>query len=74
MMEIRNIKIITLLVLLTLMSACQTVQPWERGALAKPEMQLDPNNLDAQLRQQVYFSKEASSGSNAAAGGGCGCN
>jgi len=67
-------KLFMLLILLAIQGACQNVQPWERGTLAKPEMQLDPNGLDTQLRQQVYFSKEASSGSNKATGGGCGCN
>ena len=70
----RLIKGATALALLTILGACQNVQPWERGTLAKSEMQLDPQSLNAQLRQQVYFSKEASSGSNKAAGGGCGCN
>jgi len=74
MMKISRIKQVLPLIFLTLLGACQNVQPWERGTLAKSEMQLDPQMLDAQLRAQVYFSKEASSGSNKATGGGCGCN
>jgi len=66
-------KLATLLILFAILGACQNVQPWERGTLAKSEMQLDPQSLGAQLREQVYFSKEASSGSNKVAGGGCGC-
>jgi hypothetical protein len=50
------------------------VQPWERGILAKDEMQWQPDVMDAQLRNQIYASKEASSGGTGAAGGGCGCN
>ena len=45
-----------------------------RGILAKDEMQWDPDVMDSILRNQVYASKEASSGGAGAAGGGCGCN
>ena len=56
------------------LSACQPVQAWERGTLARPEMAIDPDPLAATLDAHVYFSKEASSGGNSASGGGCGCN
>jgi len=55
------------------LAACETVQPWERGTLAKPEMQLS-EGLNSSLFDQVYDSKEASSGGSGAAGAGCGCN
>ena len=54
--------------------ACATVQPWERGRLARPEMQLDPNPVQSGLYEQVYDSKEAASGGTSTAGAGCGCN
>ena len=54
--------------------ACESVQPWQRGKLARPEMQLDPNPLQTSLYEQVYFSKEASRGGMKTAGAGCGCN
>lgn len=57
-----------------LLSACAPVAPWERGTLARPEMQLDPNSLQTDLYEQVYDSKEASSGGMKTAGAGCGCN
>ncbi|MCB1687577.1 MAG: DUF4266 domain-containing protein [Halioglobus sp.] len=50
------------------------MQPWERGILAKEEMQWQTNVSEAQLRNQIYASKEASSGGAGASGGGCGCN
>lgn len=53
---------------------CEAVRPWERGTLARPEMQLEPNPLQASLYEQVYFSKEASRGGTKPAGAGCGCN
>lgn len=53
---------------------CTTVQPWERDVLARPEMSLDANPLDAAIDDHIYFSKEASSGGRGFGGGGCGCN
>jgi len=63
-----------LLVLMGLLCACETVQPWERGTLAKEEMQWQDDIMEANLRDQIHASKEASSGGSGAAGGGCGCN
>jgi Domain of unknown function (DUF4266) len=57
----------------TSLSACSTVQPWERGNLAKPQMALDPYPLQSALRAHNYGSREAAAGGNAAQGGGCGC-
>jgi hypothetical protein len=50
------------------------VQAWERDLLAKEEMALDAEGLDLGLDDHIYFSKEATSGGRAFAGGGCGCN
>jgi hypothetical protein len=59
-----------------LVSGCSSlgVKPWQRDALAREEMRLDANPLDAAIDDHVYFSKEASSGGRSFAGGGCGCN
>jgi hypothetical protein len=54
--------------------ACETVEPWERGALARREMQWAPDAMEISLQAQINASKEASSGGMGAAGGGCGCN
>jgi hypothetical protein len=61
---------------LTQLGACANlgVQPWERDLLAKDEMALDSAGLDLGLDDHIYFSKEATSGGRAFAGGGCGCN
>lgn len=58
------------------LSACSQwgVQPWERELLAKKDMQLVTDSVDAALDDHIYFSKEASSGGASFAGGGCGCN
>ncbi len=52
----------------------QPPQPWEKGALAKSEMKMDKDPLEARFMSHVYFSKEASSGGDGVGGGGCGCN
>ena len=58
------------------LSSCSNlgVQPWERDVLARPEMSLDADPLDAAIDDHIYFSKEASSGGRGFGGGGCGCN
>lgn len=50
------------------------VEPWQRDVLAKPEMQLSGDAVEAALDDHIYFSKEASSGGRGFGGGGCGCN
>lgn len=50
------------------------VRPWQRDLLAREDMQLDGNPVDAAIDDHLYFSKEASSGGRGFAGGGCGCN
>jgi hypothetical protein len=50
------------------------VEPWERDILAKEEMQLTVNPVEAAIDDHIYFSKEASSGGRGFGGGGCGCN
>lgn len=62
------------LALVVLLGGCETVAPWERGTLAREEMQWQQDVMEARLRDQNHTSKEASSGGGGAAGGGCGCN
>lgn len=65
------------LLALTLLTAsvcsCTVVEPWERGKLAKPQMAPTPNSLQSKLRTHVQSSREAATGGDVAAGGGCGC-
>jgi len=69
-------KILIALAALSAVSGCSTlgVQPWERDVLARPEMSLDADPIDAAIDDHIYFSKEASSGGRGFGGGGCGCN
>lgn len=57
-----------------LLSGCVTVQPWDRGTLAREDMQLVSDAMQNSLEDHTYFSKEASSGGRGFGGGGCGCN
>jgi hypothetical protein len=64
-------------VMVVLLSGCATMQPpkpWEKGQLAKPQMQFDADPMNARLADHIYTSKEAGSGGYGVGGGGCGCN
>lgn len=67
-------KLISLCSVLMLLTACSTVEPWERGTLAKDVMAWQPDSLKASLDSHISFSKEGTAGAGRAAGGGCGCN
>lgn len=67
-------KIIFLCLLCLTTVGCATVEPWERGRLAKQEMSFEPDSMQSAFHRHVYFSKEASSGGTSNSGGGCGCN
>lgn len=70
-------KVRPVLILLVIFgSGCSSigVEPWERDILAKDEMQLTSDPVEAATDDHIYFSKEASSGGRGFGGGGCGCN
>jgi Domain of unknown function (DUF4266) len=74
-----TLKQVTFLVVLggaAVASGCTSlgIKPWQRDVLARADMQLGGNPLDAAIDDHLYFSKEASSGGRSFAGGGCGCN
>lgn len=56
------------------LSSCASVKPWQRGTLARSDMQLTSDPVQADIADHIYFSKEASSGGRGFGGGGCGCN
>jgi hypothetical protein len=56
------------------LAACAGVEPWDRDVLARPEMQIVSDPIEAAADEHIYFSKEASSGGQGFGGGGCGCN
>jgi len=70
-------RIATLSLLTLALAGCATFDPpkaWERGNLARPDMQFDYDRLDAKTQQHIYTSKEAANGGYGVGGGGCGCN
>jgi hypothetical protein len=70
----RRIAALCLPLLLVAAAGCAPVRAWERDDLARPDMQWDPDPLEATRRNHVYWSKEASLPGGGAGGGGCGCN
>jgi len=63
-----------LLSIVVVLSGCPAVKPWQRGKLAQPMMQLDPEPEATLLEQHVYQYREGSAGGYGGLGGGCGCN
>ncbi len=53
---------------------CDTVEPWERGALTQYGMTADRDPLDAAMAEHVFYTREAAHGGGSVGGGGCGCN
>ena len=71
-----KLKYLAALAVLILASGCSSrgVEPWERDVLARDDMQLVTDPLEAATDDHIYFGKEASSGGRGFGGGGCGCN
>ncbi len=69
-----DVRIPLLLVLCVALAACAHVEPWQRGTLARRDMQLAPNPALAGLREHLHVSKEAAQGGHRGQRGGCGCN
>ncbi len=67
-------RITLILLIFILLSGCSQVKPWQRGILAKDNMQGGPLEQKLVRDQHILFSKEGASGGGRAAGGGCGCN
>ncbi|MDB4973048.1 MAG: lipoprotein [Myxococcaceae bacterium] len=67
--------LVTALIALTLpLIGCVHVKPYEREYLSRPSM--DPKTETGETRFQAHVreSREGSTASSGAAGGGCGCN
>ena len=75
-MRLKHITILVVLGGAAVAGGCTSlgVKPWQRDVLARADMQLGGNPLDAAIDDHLYFSKEASAGGRSFAGGGCGCN
>lgn len=62
-----------LLAAMTAVVGCSTVEPWQRGNLAKPHMALDNNPIRHAAQAHVISSRQAMPSGGAGEGGGCGC-
>jgi hypothetical protein len=63
-----------MVIALSSLTGCGTVQPWERGTLSDYTMRPDRDPLTDSMREHVYFTRESASGGRGVGGGGCGCN
>jgi len=64
----------TVLLIALGLGGCVTIQPWERGRLAQPDMQFGGAEELAAAEAHATEVREGSAGGFDAAGGGCGCN
>jgi hypothetical protein len=55
-------------------AGCVTVQPYERGRLAQPDMALDQGADLRAGQDHATDYREGSNGGFGGGGGGCGCN
>jgi hypothetical protein len=69
----RYSKGLLLVISILMLQGCASVEPWERGHLAKPQMSLDPYPMLNEMRGHNFGSREAAAGSSSNSGGGCGC-
>jgi hypothetical protein len=72
----RHTRKLVLLVLacVAVWSGCARVAPYERGTLARSDMELGENPDLAAGEEHGLAYREGSSGGGTAKGGGCGCN
>ena len=68
------VKILLSGLLSLLLWGCDTVEPWEKGALAQYTMLPDRDPLEAAMSDHIYYTREAAHGGTGVGGGGCGCN
>jgi Domain of unknown function (DUF4266) len=52
---------------------CATVQPWQRGTLADPEMVFDQDASQVAYTLHWQEAREGAAGGFGVQGGGCGC-
>jgi hypothetical protein len=60
--------------LISAVTGCANVKPWQREHLADYTMQPDRDPLGTAQMEHIWFSREEASGGRGVGGGGCGCN
>lgn len=68
------LRVFAVLSLFSFLSGCAVVKPWEREYLADPIMQFDYCKEEKAVKEHFLGTREGSTGSFGASGGGCGCN
>ena len=58
---------------LFIVTGCATVQPWQRGRLADPEMIFDADGSSVSYTAHWQEAREGAAGGNGVQSGGCGC-
>jgi hypothetical protein len=70
----RNAQVLGLGFLLLALGACAHVAPQDREALTRPSMDPAQESGEAKFQAHLRESREGSTASAGASGGGCGCN
>ena len=56
------------------LAACASVPSYQRGYLAREDMELDASPGTMKTLERTFSAKEGASGGASVGGGGCGCN
>ncbi len=70
----RRLPLLVLLVALSGLTGCASVQPWERGTLSSEAMKLDDCRTHRFERNIEVYREGAVGGNGGKSGGGCGCS
>ncbi len=71
--SVRILVAATLTAAASFVSACATVQPWQRGRLANTCMTFNAEGALAEFAAHWQSAREAASGGSGIQSGGCGC-
>ena len=69
----RMMLMLALMAVGAVLTGCATVQPWQRGRLAKSCMQFSPDPALTSFAGHWQESREGAAGGLGLQGGGCGC-
>lgn len=68
------LKYLVPVLLLSALSGCQSVEPWEKSGFAHYTMKPDRDPIAQGLAEHTYVSREGALGGRGIGGGGCGCD
>jgi hypothetical protein len=69
----RVLVLLSVVATLLVVTGCATVQPWQRGRLADPAMEFDPDSGQTAYMTHWQEAREGSAGGYGVQSGGCGC-